>query len=429
MVDQSTIWMQYLQALQTKVTLESGEALQAIYPYKSWDWGGRSPVANAYSYDQWLALNIVPSDPLQDQDSGAAASQLGFDAAYLNWANMLAVGDLAHDEAYQKLQDALTASANKYNTDYLDIQNVWKNQTEGASPDFNTWLNDPAQLSYNTQIAENKNDLSAKQEELDDYRSRIKSPVKTIIQDFNNENYQSSVRNPASGKSVPLKIWRTNPLNPFAYIQQITNNNFGSDATKGAKDTIRFNHSTQTFSQNDIYVAGKGKWFDFIRINAKGSYEQIDLSQSNSEYSIEIGWQDLKTIPITPDAWYKGTNITTYGKKGPYATGFSAFQSNDDNYFFGPGGAISRIYTAMIVCYRPTVTISGSESFSTDLQKRWEASTGLQIGPFYFRGKSAGGSHQSTATTTDGKFTIESHDDWPLIIGQKSAWTLSPKQS
>jgi len=111
-VDQSTLWLQYLQVLSGSVTLQSGEALQAIYPFAPWDWGGRDATTGTSSYDQFEVLNAVPSVPNQNQASAPSPTQQGFDIAYQNWFNELAVGDLMHDSHYRALQDQLTDANN-----------------------------------------------------------------------------------------------------------------------------------------------------------------------------------------------------------------------------------------------------------------------------------------------------------------------------
>jgi len=116
MVDQSTLWLQYLNQMSTLVSLKPGESVQAIYPFQSWNWGGQSPVPNSYSYEQWGTLNVVPSSPYLNTNS-SPASQSGFDTGYSNWMNMLAVGDLAKDTHYLSLQQQYSDALAKQQTD------------------------------------------------------------------------------------------------------------------------------------------------------------------------------------------------------------------------------------------------------------------------------------------------------------------------
>lgn len=426
MVTQNQLWLQYMQSLSAKVTLQAGEALQVIYPYITWDWGGISPLANSFSYQEWLALNVVPSDPTQNTNSSAAASQSGFDSAYSNWYNTLAIGDLPNDTHYVSLQSQLTDAINKYTLDYGNAQNIWTNQTGGTGTAFAAWLALPPQYGVSTQLTEDKENVTGVQTQLDNYRKQILTPVANIGVTYNNPSFQGAVTDPNSGKSVTVRLWDTNPVNAYTYLETITGNNFGGDATKGKKDTTSFNTSSEQYNYQEVYgEAGTGLFADFISIEGEGSYKKIDWSSFSEQYTISINWQDLGTVTITPEGWYAGTNITSYAA-GPYATGFSEY-NNGGNYFFGEGGALARIYTKMIVAYRPTITIEASSSFATYMYEKWQAEAGIEIGPFFFGGKTGGETQQSTAAASGGTFTITSLSDWPMIVGMVSAWTMPPQ--
>ena len=427
MVNQETMWLQYLNMLNTQVSLESGEALQSIYPYQTWDWGGQRPVDHSYSYEQFLALNVVPATPGQNSSEDAGASQSGFDLAYQNWFDHLAIGDLAHDKHYQQLQDDLNNANTKYTDDYLNAKNVWKNETGGNGESFEKWLNDPGQFGTLTQINEDKQNVVAQEAELDNYRKRIQTPINNITKEFANPGYQANVTNPNSGKSIPVRIWGTDPINPYKYVEQITGNNFGGNASNGKAASASFKQTSSQYDYSKVYgEGGAGVWDDFIMIDTGGTYEKIDWTKFSDSYGIEIAWQDLGNISVTPDQWFAGTNITSFGK-GPYSTGFSEYQNGNDNFFFGPSGAICRIYKNLIVAYRPTITISAGSSFSSYLFEQFNSEDGILIGPFYFGSKQTSTHQKSTAKTSGGKITIQSNDDWPLIVGMISAWTLPPQ--
>lgn len=429
MISQETLWLQYLQALSEKITLSAGEALQAIYPFRTWDWGGRDPVAGSFSYNEWLTLNVVPSNPYQNANADAAASQTGFDVAYRNWFSMLAIGDLEKDQHYRQLQDQLNGASSKLTTDYGNVKNVWRNQTNGQGDSLQTWLAEAPQMGYKVQLDEDAANLKSAQDELDDYRSRIATPVKAIEDAYANTNYQGNVTDPNSGKMVPLRLWATVPSDPYGYVREITDDQFGGDATKGHADSVDVNSNTTTYSYEKYYAeGGAGAWDDFIGFEAGGSYEQIDWSDFNESYQMQISWQDLTTVDIAPEPWYAGANITTYGR-GPYANGFSAFAgSGQPNFFFGPGGALSRVYTGLVVAYRPTIRINASSSFATYLQQKWEAETGIEIGPFLFESEKSGERTQATSHVENGELVLESHADWPMIVAMKSSWTLNPEE-
>ena len=428
MVNQETLWLQYLQALTDQVQLGAGEALQAIYPFQTWDWGGRRPAPNDFPYEQWQVLNVVPADPYQNTDAGAAATQNGFDTAYSNWFNLLAVGDLDHDHQYQHYQDQLVDATRAMTKDVNNAQNTWRNQTGGTGVAFDKWLAQPAQVALRTQLKEDKQDVVAKQEELDDYRLRIKTPVKTIAAAYNDTSFQGYTTDPISGKSVQVRLWGSVPASPYDYVEKITGNTFGGPATNGNPGEAEVTASSRSFDYSTFYAqGGAGWWDDFLAFRAGGSYEKIDWSTFSSDYHLSISWEDMTKVTVDPDGWYAGSNITTYGGSGPYATGYSAFKDGGKSYFFGPGGSLSRIYSGLIVAYRPSVTISASEEFASYALEKWKANAGILVGPFFFGSSASSETSRSTAKQSGGKLTLSSTADWPMIIGTTSTWTLSPE--
>lgn len=431
MTDQKTLWLQYLNQAKTLASLEPGEAMQAVYPFQPWGWGGESPSAYSYSYEQWLQLDVVPAAPYLNTNT-SPATQTGFSTAYHNWANMLAVGDLATDEHYATLQrDSKDAQA-VYIKDYQSISDVFLNQTKGTGTTLKAWLDDPAQAGYASQIASDKATMDALQDELNDYGSRIATPVKDILNAFNDPSFQGTVTEPDSGKSVVRPIWQTSPVSPWEYLRNILGGNadhvpFGKDATNGNSRSFTLTNTDSEYTYDEYYAAAGGEvWDDFLGLEAEGSFSRVDWSQFTSEYTINFQFQDLTRVAVKPDAWFQGSNLTTFGN-GPYATGFSAFPQGNDNYFFGPGGALSRIYSAMVVAYRPTITISAGTQFSTYMKEKWQAEAGIIVGPFVFGGETSGEKTRSTTHVSDGSLILASQSDWPVILGMVSAWTRAPQ--
>lgn len=428
MADQQALWLQYMQALSDKINLGAGEALQVVYPYISWNWGGQSPIVGSFSYEAWMALNVVPSDPTQDSNSSAAASQSGFAQGYMNWINALAIGNLSKDAHYVQLQANVTNAGNTYTTDYDNVMNVWKNKGGNTSGSFAAWLTEPPQVGYATQLDEDKQSLAAAQVQLDNYRQQIESPVSTMTTQYNNTDFQGLVMDPNSGKSVSAHLWDTDPATPADYINNITGNNFGGNATSGNGDSFTFDQDAQQYSNSQVYGEAGGIVADFFAIESEGSFSQADMTSFSSDYTVEFSCQDLGTVTVTPEGWYSGTNVASYAA-GPYATGFSEFDNEGGNYFFGPGGALSRIYTKLIVAYRPTVTITASQEFSDYMLQQWQQESGIEIGPFFFGGETSGSEQSSTASSSNGQFVIQSTANFPVIVGQVSAWTIPPSSS
>jgi|GEM_PF-857139 len=426
-VSQKTLWLQYMEGLSNQVKLKTGEALQLIYPYTPWDWGGRDPVANSFTYEQYQVLNTVPANPAANVNDGAAGSQSGFDNAYHNWFTWLALGDYEQNPQYQELNDQLTNMTTKYTNTYEQAKNQWKNQTGGTGEAFEKWLNDPGQAGLAMQISQAKKNMERASQQLNEYVARISGPIEDIQKTYNNTDYQSFVTDPNSGKSIQLRTWGTVPSNPYNYVEKITDNNFGGNASKGTPSQVTFNSETQQYNYEKTYgAAALGFDFDFIGIEAEGSYEKIDWSKFDETYEISIAFQDLVSIDVNAGDWFSGSNLTTYAR-GPYTKGFSEFNNGSDNYFFGEGGALCRIYDRLIAGYRPTITIKGGSSFATYMKEKWETESGIMIGPFLFGGVVEHTKEKDTLEVKNGEIIITSNSDWPMIVGMTSQWTIPPE--
>lgn len=427
MVDQSTLWLQYLDQVNSVVALKPGEGLQAIYPFQPWDWGGQSPVLNSYSYEQWSALNVVPSTPYLNSNS-SPASQSGFDTGYGNWMNTLAIGDLAKDAHYQALQQQYSAALNKQQTDANNIRDVWQNQTGGVGETLAQWMADPMNASYAQQLAADELATSGLFEQLQNYQTQIESPLADVIAAFSDASFQTTVTDSNSGKPVQVRIWGTDPSTPWAYLQEVTGQNFGGDAVNGNPRSFSLKETTDSYDYSQVATEGGGGiWDDFIGIGAEGSFEKVDWSTFESQYSIEMSFQDLTTVAVNPDAWYQGSSVASFAK-GPYATGFSEFDAAGDNYFFGVGGALSRVYTALVVAYRPKVVITAGSEFASYMHDQWQAKIGIEIGPFFFGHEASGEDTSSSASVDGASLTLESNSNWPVIVAMKSAWTVAPSE-
>src|SRR5581483_1452850 len=98
---------------------------------------------------------------------------------------------------------------------------------------------------------------------------------------------------PNSQKSIKVRMWGTTPVTPYAYVEQITGNNFGGDATAGSPRNFSLNNSSETYSYNQYYAeGGGGLWDDFFGFEAGGSYSHVDWSQYSTQYTVNFKFQD-----------------------------------------------------------------------------------------------------------------------------------------
>ncbi|XVS66631.1 hypothetical protein ACQPYE_11380 [Actinosynnema sp. CA-299493] len=422
---QEKLWRQFMKAITDTVSLTGSEALQVVYPFTPWDWGGKDWVEGTYPYEQWAALDVVPALPLQNAKESPASAQSGFSTGFKNWYTKLAIGDTQGDEHYQRLQAELKTLEGKYNRALNTGKAAWINS--GSTATFAVWLSTDDGYSYNAAIKEARKELENQQDTIDEYLDRLQTPVKDIKKRYNDPSYKVTVWNPITNKDVVLRTWATNPLAAIQHVNTITDTNYGHDATKGNKATIKFDYSSTKYDSDAYEFGGKVTWQDFgYAVDVQGNYQSIKWNEVSENYSVEVTYQDLTTVTVSPDGWYAGTDITTYGR-GPYATGYSAFKDGDKNYFFGPGGALSRLYTGLIVGYRPTIKLDLGEAVSNFLYTHWEANATVRIGPFAFNANGENENESSTMTKKGSGLEIQSNANWPMINAMKSDWTLNPK--
>ncbi|MFE9242320.1 hypothetical protein [Nocardiopsis sp. NPDC006938] len=421
-----SMWLRYAQKLSEMINAGPGEAVQVTTPSTPWDWGGQTPPPGSLPYSLWSLLNVVPSNPQEQTNTNAAAGSSGFDHSYRVWMNALAVGNLEHDTHYKSLQASANEARRKYTTDYQAAQAQWKNTVPSGTPDFHTWLNDPAQFALLDQINNDKQDVLDKDQQLRDYVKQIEAPTKDILDAYDNPQYQATFSS-AAGNVLERK-WNLGTGSPYPidYVMEITGSNFGGDATNGTASSLEINQDTAEYDYTEHYAEwGGATWLDFLAAGLAGNRKDVTAWGHSQGFTVKIDFQDVRTIPVRADGWYSGVDAF---KDGPYATGFSKYKSGSDNYFFGAGGSLSRIYTGMVVAYRPKVTLTTWESYSSYLYSSWHDEGGLDFGPLDFGTEESGESTSAKVEQDGATLTLTSTANWPIILGMKSSWTVPPNE-
>lgn len=422
--DDVTMWLRYAERLAAMIRPPAGEAVQVTTPSTPWDWGGQSPPPGSLPYAQWSLLNVVPSNPQEQTNSNAAAGGSGFDRSYKVWMNSLAVGDLQSDHHYQTLQSSADQTRRQYTADYRSAQAQWRREAPSGTPNFHDWLADPAQLALTDQINTDKQAVENTDQQLQQYVQQIEAPTKDILAAYDEPEYQATFSSGAG--SVNERTWDlgAGSPNPIDYVREITGNAFGGDATHGTGSSLEITQDTSEYQYREHYAEwGAAAWLDFLAVGLAGDRKEEKVWEQAADYHVLIEFQDVRRIPVKAGGWYSG--VDTFAN-GPYATGFSKDKSGGDNYFFGPGGSLSRIYTGMVVAYRPKVTLTTSESYSTSLHEAWQREGGLDFGPLVFGTEESGESTSAKAERDGATLTLTSSANWPVILGMTSAWTAPP---
>ncbi|MYR35014.1 hypothetical protein GTW20_22815 [Nocardiopsis alba] len=415
-------WLQYAQELSKMIRLPAGEAIQVTTPSTPWDWGGRTP--GALPYSQWSLLNVVPSTPQQQTNAHAAGGSSGFDHSYRVWMNSLAVGNLEGDNHYKQLQANAAAARRTYTEYYKSVQLQWKNDVPSGTPDFSTWLNQDGQYAQLSQIKANRQAIDNEDKQLQDYVNQIEAPTADILAAYEDKQYQDVFSGP--GGNVTERTWTLGTGKPYAidYITEITGGNFGGDAVNGNKASFHMDYESEKYKYEEHFATvDTGGWLDFMAFGLGGNRKEAGVWGESSDWSLDIEFQDVRTIPIKAGGWYSGVNAF---KNGPYAEGFSKYKDGDKNYFFGAGGSLSRIYTGMVVAYRPKAVLKTWESYTDYVHSSWQAEGGVEIGPFVFGTEMSGESTSAKVEKEEDTLTLTSTASWPVILGMASSWTVPP---
>ncbi|MET9784252.1 hypothetical protein ABZY32_24585 [Nocardiopsis alba] len=415
-------WSKYAQQLSDMIKLPAGEAIQMTTPSTPWDWGGRTP--GALPYSQWSLLNVVPSTPQQQTNAHTAGGSSGFDHSYRVWMNSLAVGNLEGDNHYKQLQANAAAARRTYTDYYKSVQLQWKNATPSGTPDFSTWLNQDGQYAQLSQIKANRQAIDNEDKQLQNYVNQIEAPTADILAAYEDKQYQDVFSGP--GGNVTERTWPLGTGKPYAidYITEITGGNFGGDATNGNKASLHIDKQSKDYNFEEHFSTVDGGGFlEFMAFGLGANRKAESAWGSDLAWSLDIEFQDARTIPIKAGGWYSGVNAF---KNGPYAEGFSKYKNGDKNFFFGPGGSLSRIYTGMVVAYRPTIVFEAHQSYIDTYHEQWQAEGGIEIGPFIFGTETSGESTSAKVEKSTNKLTLTSTASWPVILGMASSWTVPP---
>lgn len=416
-----TLWLQYLKALTEKITIQG--APQVTFPYVVWNWGGRSTTPGLTA-EQYEFLDQVPESPVADYQTFGAKQ--GFGAQYSIF--LQSIDDIPSDknEAYKALLQSQDDAINKIQQAQSEITAAFQNYLDaGGTKSRTDWLNTEGR-SYKLKLEQANDAYQQATARVNSFRKALRGPIKNALATYNqNLTNIPDPLNPQKPRKVPG--WGTSAT-PYNHVIEITGDNFGGKASKGAAASFGVTASTAEFDYKKVYGSGQASLEgDFFGVRLEGSYEKVDTSSFSSEYSITFQFQDLATIAVSPGAWWTGGVLGTY-QKGPYfpgrPTGFK--EDADTPYFFGNGGLLARQANSLIVGYRPSVIVDGGKKFANQVEEALKGSGALRVGPFLIGG--GGGSIDSSGSVSfDGaQITIEAEGDWPYIVAVSSGYTVDP---
>lgn len=186
--------------------------------------------------------------------------------------------------------------------------------------------------------------------------------------------------------------------------------------------TTKLSSATSSSSMQHSWAGGSAsRGVPFFSINMSGSWDKLDIDESDQSVDVEIGVASSMTDLVSPGVWYNAgflKNLAQNKQGAGYqlASGWKA-TGGPPNAAFGKDGLVSAMVASLVLVSRPRVTITMSASTYQRNQQKIGACGGISIGPFSFGG--SGGRETDFKRTTNGttSYTFESTSTDPQIIG------------
>jgi hypothetical protein len=420
-LNDQTLWLKFLGAIANKVAGGSNTlGVQTLYPFALWDWGGTEYPLDSIPYAQQIFLDRVPLAPVGNYLNPPASFSQNY-LQFLSQLNLQAGNDPELERLYKAYDDAVRSLDKAQKDADLAYRN---DKSRPEDEPYERWLANSSVWKSKIRFAEDA--VEAAGTNYNNYRAQKFTDIKRAISRYDDNLLY--IKNQA-GQPVEVAPWFTSQT-PYDFVNTITGGNFGGNATKGQAFAFTMNEETSTYDYERIWGKAAGLFTNgFIGVYAGGKFEQVDIRDFASGWSISFTFQSFDPILVGNPDWYD-SGVTQGRRNGPYRTGFSGYKDPStpkDVWFFGDGGLLSRMTTEMWVAYRPTVMINAGEELHTFFKRKIEAGGGLQIGPFRFGG--SGGSETISKFSFSSGYQViaEAEADWPYIVANAALPTVPPE--
>lgn len=410
--DNSNLFGQSYSEILSKVIGDSAAKFQMIYPYMAWWW----PTAPSGQIDA-NAFNFANQVPLWSAIGSFAPTDATLFSSYrqvLQQVN-LSVSPSQQQQATDAHNDLITAE-NQYQTDLTARNTAWTTMKNNLppdvpAPDFNTWesqsgwagtlLGDSQavtkkQETYNNIVAQQNPEYTAA-------TAALSAPDKGTFKPGWTQMLQ------AGGNLVPVPSYSigTSGQDWVALLSKGTNSS--TLTLDASKSTYDFSHSW----------AGGNASFDrvFWAINAGGSWDSMDLSESDQSVKATITLKASTLVPVTPAGeWYDSGYLRKLGSD-PNAFNTPFTPTGGSSPVFGEKGLLPARITQLVVGYQPSFEITMSQSTFDQHKDKFNASLGIRIGPFSFGGSGGHETNKWTKAASGTTFKGASTATYPFIMG------------
>jgi hypothetical protein len=382
---------------------------QLIYPFTTWDW----PIVPAgyTSAAQWDFCSTVPQFSATGEYTSAGTA---FNDSYGGMLNVVsaATSDPKLKADIEQARNMLQLAVNNYDTIYKQAVSAYGTETGGTNtPAFTEWLGTIGGRSWQAQLDSAWKNVQAQQNVYNQLLSETTTPGLKDAQDrLGNQDYYTKLQDP-SLSAFPAVPGYSLGMDATTWLNKV------QAGTGGSSGKIGFSNSQSQYDYKKTWAGGSASIKKvFWSVNVGGSWERVDEFSSDSSLSVEVSFKAWDQISITSSRWYNGAFVTGI-QNGPFIRGYSPYGDSSTKAVWGPQGIMSAQKVGMIVCYKPSFSITVSSSTFKAFSEKWNVSAGLRIGPFSFSGGGGSSSSGWSADSSTNTFSGESTAETALIMG------------
>jgi len=382
---------------------------QLIYPFTTWDW----PIVPAgyTSAAQWDFCSTVPQFSATGEYTSAGTA---FNDSYGGMLNVVsaATSDPKLKADIEQARNMLQLAANNYDTIYKQSVDAYQTETGGSNtPTYTEWLGTMGGRTWQAQLDSAWKNVQAQQNVYNQLLSETTTPGLKDAQDrLDNQDYYTKLQDP-SLSAFPAVPGYSIAMDATTWLNKV------QAGTGGSSGKIGFSNSQSEYDYKKTWAGGSASIKKvFWSVNVGGSWERIDEFASDSSLNVDISFKAWDQISITASRWYNGAFVTGI-EKGPFIRGYSPYGDSSTKAVWGPDGIMSVQKVGMIVCYKPSFSITVSTSTFKAFSEKWDVSAGLRIGPFSFSGGGGSSSSGWSSDSATNTFTGESTAETALIMG------------
>ncbi len=386
----------------------SPQNFQLMYPFTTWDW---PIVANGYtSAVQWDFCSAEPQFSATGQyTSGGTA----FNDTYGAMLNVVSAATSDPKLAADILQanNMLQLATNNYDTIYAQAVVAYSNETGGSNnPTFTVWLGSLGGRTWSAKLDSAWKNVESQQDVYNQLVSETNTPgLKDAIARFNNKDYYTQFQDPSLSK-FPLVPGYSLGMDATTWLNKV------KSGTGGSSGQVSFSNSQSAYDYKKTWAGASASVGNaFWSVNVGGSWERIDEFASDSSLEVQVSFEAWDQISIQAGRWYNGAFVTGI-QQGPFIRGYTPY-GDTGKAVWGENGIMSVQKVGMIVCYKPSFSISVSESSFKSFSEKWNVSGGLRIGPFSFGGGGGSASSGWKADAATKTFSGTSTAETALIMG------------